>query len=91
VTTGSVDVRLAPLLLRLFPDAQTRLTIEAGNVAELVDQLDARWPGMGDCIRDSTPAVRRHVNIFVEGRRATLETELPPGADVFILTAISGG
>lgn len=91
MSAGAVDVRMAPLLLRLFPDAPPRLTLEAGTVAELVDQLDARWPGMGDCIRDSSPAVRRHVSIFVEGRRATLDTQLPPGADVFILTAISGG
>ena len=88
---GRIDVRLSPLLLRLFPDAQARLDIEARNICELIDALDARWPGMGDCIRDSSPAVRRHVSIFVEGRRATLDTKLPPGADVFILTAISGG
>jgi molybdopterin synthase sulfur carrier subunit len=88
---GAVNVRLAPLLLRLFPDAQSRLTIEADNVAKLIDALDARWPGMGDCIRDSSPAVRKHVSIFVEGRRATLDTQLAPGTDVFILTAISGG
>jgi hypothetical protein len=46
---------------------------------------------MRDCLCDSTPAVRRHINIFVEGKRATLDTHLAPGADVFILTAISGG
>jgi hypothetical protein len=57
----------------------------------MVDALDARWPGMRDRICDSTPAVRRHINIFVDGTRATLATQLRPGADVFILTAISGG
>jgi len=57
----------------------------------MIAALDARWPGMRDCLCDSTPAVRRHINIFVEGKRATLDTCLAPGADVFILTAISGG
>lgn len=88
---GKVAVRLAPLLLRLSADAQPRLDIEEDSVSTLVDALDARWPGMGDCIRDSSPAVRRHVSILVDGHRATLETKLPPGTDVFILTAISGG
>ena len=88
---GLIDVRLSPLLLRLFPDAQPRLDVAADSVCALIDALDARWPGMGDCIRDSSPAVRRHVSIFVDGRRATLETKLTPGTDVFILTAISGG
>jgi hypothetical protein len=40
---------------------------------------------------DTTPAIRRHINVFVEGKRARLNTRLEPGADVFILTAISGG
>jgi hypothetical protein len=57
----------------------------------MIDELDRRWPGMGACIRDTTPAVRRHINVFVGGRRAALDTKLAPGADVFILTAISGG
>lgn len=88
---GEVDVRLAPLLMHLFPDAQPRLTLPAASVAELIDHLDARWPGMGDCLRDSSPAIRRHINVFVSGRRVKLDAPLAPGADVYILTAISGG
>ena len=84
-------VRLPALFVNLFPGVERRLEVSAGTVAELVDALDARWPGMRDRICDSRPAVRRHINIFIDGRRATLETPLRPGADVFILTAISGG
>jgi molybdopterin converting factor small subunit len=86
-----VLVRLPTLFAGLFPDAERRLELSVGSVAELVDALDARWPGMRDRICDSTPAIRRHINVFVDGRRATLATPLRPGADVFILTAISGG
>jgi molybdopterin converting factor small subunit len=86
-----VLVRLPAVLASLFPTAERRLELSVANVDEMIDALDARWPGMRDCIRDSTPAVRRHINIFVDGKRATLQTRLPPGADVFILTAISGG
>jgi hypothetical protein len=46
---------------------------------------------MRDRICDSTPAIRRHMNVFVDGKRAMLETPLLPGTDVFVLTAISGG
>ena len=46
---------------------------------------------MGDRIVDSTPAIRRHMNVFVDGERAALDTPLTPGAEVFVLTAISGG
>jgi molybdopterin synthase sulfur carrier subunit len=84
-------VRLSPTLVRLFPDASSRVALAAATVAELIDALDAQWPGMRDRICDSSPAIRRHMNVFVDGRRATLLTPLRPGADVFILTAISGG
>ena len=86
-----VHVMLPPALLRLFPAAPAELSLAASTIAELVDLLDARWPGMGDRLRDSSPAVRRHINIFVEGQRATLHTRLHQGAEVFIMTAISGG
>ena len=86
-----VLVRLAPVLVALFPSAERRLEVSAGTVEELIDALDARWPGMRDRICDSTPAIRLHMNVFVDGDRATLQTRLRPGADVFILTAISGG
>jgi molybdopterin converting factor small subunit len=35
--------------------------------------------------------VRRHINVFVDGRHASLETRLPAGTQVYILTAMSGG
>jgi molybdopterin converting factor small subunit len=68
-----------------------RLELPASTVGEMIDALDARWPGMRDRLCDSRPAIRRHINIFVEGRRATLETRLSPDAEVTVLTAISGG
>lgn len=84
-------VRLAPALAALFPGAPRLIELEASTVAAMIDGLDGRWPGMGDRIRDSSPAIRRHMNIFVDGERADLATPLPPGADVYVLTAISGG
>jgi molybdopterin converting factor small subunit len=87
----SVVVTLPANLVRLFPDALRRVDLPAATVGEMIDGLDARWPGMRDRLCDSRPAIRRHVNVFVEGRRATLETRLAPGAAVTVLTAISGG
>jgi hypothetical protein len=57
----------------------------------MIDALNARWPGMRDRLCDSTPRIRKHLNIFVEGRRSTLATDLPDGGKVYILTAMSGG
>ena len=86
-----LKVRLPAHLARLFPDGATYAEVGAGTVAEVMEALDARWPGMRDRLCDERPAIRRHINVFVDGRRARLDTALAPGADVFVLTAISGG
>ena len=86
-----VRVHLTSAVRALFPGAPAEVVVEAGTVAELVCRLDARWPGMRDRLCDSRPAVRRHINIFVDGGRAELETPLRPGSDVYVFTAMSGG
>ena len=87
----TVMVTLAPALLALFPGSEPCVEVPAATVGEMIDGLDTRWPGMRDRICDSTPRIRRHMNVFVDGRRANLATCLTPGTSVFVLTAISGG
>lgn len=86
-----VRVILPPALLRLFPAASAEVFVSAGTVRDVLDALDAEWPGMRDRLCESTPAIRRHIAIFADGRRAALDTRLAGGTEVFIATAISGG
>ena len=86
-----VTVTLPPALLALFPGVPRRVEVPAATVAEVMAALDARWPGMRDRLCDSRPAVRPHINVFVDGERASLGTPLAPGTEVFVITAISGG
>lgn len=88
---ASVVVVLPGVLVNLFPGAPREVAVAASTVAEAIAALDARWPGMRDRVCDSTPAIRRHINIFVEGERATLDDRLTDGAEVLVMTAISGG
>ena len=90
-TSPPVTVSLPPVLLNLFPGSVGRVEVAAATVGEAIEALDREWPGMRDRLCDSRPAIRRHINVFVDGRRATLETRLAPGIEVFVLTAISGG
>ena len=91
IRSGTVRVALPAALLRLFPAAPRVLDLPAATVAEVMAALDLRWPGMRDRLCDSTPCIRRHISVFVAGERASLETRLPAGAEVLIMTAISGG
>ncbi|HEX8165167.1 MAG TPA: MoaD/ThiS family protein [Beijerinckiaceae bacterium] len=84
-------VRLPALFSSLFPTAERIVELDVASVDQMLDALDARWPGMRDRLCDSTPSIRRHINVFIDGKRASLDTPIGPGTDVFIVTAISGG
>ncbi len=86
-----VTVRLQGVMVDLFPGSTRRVEMSAQTVSEMIDELDRRWPGMADRIRDTRPAIRKHMNVFVDGERAKLDTKLPAGTEVFVFTAISGG
>ena len=77
---GAVMVHLPAVLIRLFPAARAPIARQAAStVDELVDALEARWPGMRACICDSTPAIRRHMNVFVDGKRTALADAVGTG------------
>lgn len=89
--TPAVTVILPGVLQRLFPGSVRRVELRAATVADAIAGLDARWPGMRDRICDSRPAIRRHMNVFVDGDRAALDAPLREGSTVVVLTAVSGG
>jgi sulfur-carrier protein len=86
-----VLVVLPRILVNLFPGSEREVEVSAASVREAIDALNTRWPGMRDRLCDSRPAIRRHINVFVDGDKATLDTPLEPGTEVIIMTAISGG
>ena len=88
---STVVVTLPRALLNLFPGTPRQVEVSASTVGEMIEALNARWPGMRDRLCDSRPAIRRHINVFVNGERATLRTRLAPGTEVFVITAITGG
>jgi len=84
-------VLLPTALVRLFPGCESEVEFSAATVDDAIDALDRRWPGMADRLRDSTPSIRCHLNIFVDGDKADLATRLDPDSEMIIMTAISGG
>jgi molybdopterin converting factor small subunit len=78
-------------LVALFPGTPRRVQADGGTVRDIIKALDAQVPGMWDRICDSGPVIRTHVNVFVGGERAALETPVPAGATVHVIPAVSGG
>lgn len=64
-------------------------------MAEILDALEPRWPGLCDYLVDERGALRKHVTIYVDGEpvadRTTLRDPVPPKGDVFVAQALSGG
>lgn len=85
------DVHLPRSLVALFPGAPRRLDAHGATVAEVIDDLDAQVPGIRNRLVDAGPVIRAHINVFVEGQRATLATPVPPGAVLHVIPAVSGG
>jgi molybdopterin synthase sulfur carrier subunit len=85
------DVHLPRSLVALFPGAPRRIQANGATVEEVISALDVQIPGLSNRIVDAGPAIRTHINVFVAGERATLATEVPPGAVVHVIPAVSGG
>ena len=85
------DVHLPATLPPLFPELPRRLEVEGGTVADVIAQLDRQWPGLGDRLCEPGPALRRHINVYVDRERADLSTALAAGSRVDVIAAISGG
>ena len=85
------DVHLPTALLPLFPELPKQLEVEAPTVAAVIAELDSRWPGLRDRLVEAGPAIRPHINVYVDKERAGLETEVAEGSRVDVIAAISGG
>ncbi len=84
-------VHLPRSLIALFPGAERRIPVAGATVAEVIDGLDVAVPGMRNRLLDAGPVIRAHINVYVSGERASLDTPVPPGAAVHVIPAVSGG
>ncbi len=85
------DVRLPRSLVALFPGTPPRLAASGATVAEVIADLERQVPGIRNRVLDAGPSLRTHLNVFVGGTRATLETPVAPGDVVHVIPAVSGG
>jgi molybdopterin converting factor small subunit len=65
--------------------------IEAKSVAELLRALERAEPAIGGWILDERGLIRRHINVFVSGERASEATAIGSDDRIEVLPAISGG
>ncbi len=87
-----------PSVLQPLAGGQSILTAPTDGpvtVATLLESLTGDYPVLGRRLRDETGALRRYVNIYVNGeevrRLQGLETEVAAGQEVLIIQSVAGG
>ena len=86
-----------PGVLADLAGGNKHLDVEPGGhtLGDVLDRLADQHPLLGRRIRDETGAVRRFVNVYVDGDDVRfgrgLATEVPDGAEVQVLPSVAGG
>jgi len=90
----SVSVRI-PTILRTYTGGDSEVTAEGGTLAEVLDDLDARYAGIKARILDDQGAIRRFVNVYVGNDDVrfleALDTKTPEGVQISVIPAVAGG
>jgi sulfur-carrier protein len=84
-------VHLPRSLVALFPGSVRTMDARGWTVLEVIEDLDRRVPGLANRVLDAGPSLRTHLNVYVGGERATLDTPIPEGCEMHLIPAVSGG
>jgi molybdopterin converting factor small subunit len=83
-----------PTILRSYTDGAKSVEGSGETLSELITDLDARHPGLGDRLLDDGK-LRRFVNVYKNDEDVRflggLDTELVDGDNVTVLPAVAGG
>ncbi len=77
---------------RSYTDGKPTVESRGASVAEVLADLDRRFPGLRFRIVDEQDHVRRHVKVFVNlDVTEDLSTPVGPGDELHVIGALSGG
>jgi molybdopterin synthase sulfur carrier subunit len=87
---------LVPGVLRADAGGAAHLEVTAqGSLGAVLDELRERWPRLERRIRDERGALRRYVNVYVDGEDCRgsggLATPVPATAEIQVLPSVAGG
>jgi molybdopterin synthase sulfur carrier subunit len=90
----AVEVRI-PTVFRKFTGQQAVVEERPGTVGDLIDRLDARYPGLRGQLLANDGQLHRFVNVYVNDEDVRylgrLETPVAEGDTVSLLPSVAGG
>jgi molybdopterin converting factor small subunit len=89
-----VSVRV-PTILRPYTQGVSEVSAEGSTLTEVLDSLDASYPGIKGRVLDDSGELRRFVNVYVDDDDVRfadgLQTAIKDGGQVSIIPAVAGG
>jgi molybdopterin converting factor small subunit len=83
---------LLPTPLADYTSQRREVEAEGATLAELLADLDRRYPGIRFRMIDEQDAIRPHIKIFVNREQERrLDRTLAGGDEVLVVAALSGG
>lgn len=83
---------IVPSQLRSYTAGKSEVEASGATVAAVLADLDRQFPGFRFRVIDEQDRVRRHIILFVGGERTEdLSMQVPGGAELHIVGALSGG
>jgi molybdopterin converting factor small subunit len=90
----AIKIAIPTPLRRITGDADT-VEVSAGTINEMIESVETRYPGFRARLCEDSGALRRFINIYVDGEDVrfldNLATRVADGAEVSIVPAIAGG
>jgi MoaD family protein len=84
-----------PTQLRSAAGGDSEAVFDGATVREVLDELYARYDGLGERLADESGSLRRFVNVYVSGEDIRfldgLDTQVADGSELTILPAVAGG
>ena len=93
VSTPEIDIRI-PTILRPYTGGEKSVQASGTTLAELVADLDRRFPGMGERLLEDGK-LRRFINVYLNDEDVrfigSLDALISSGDNLTILPAVAGG
>jgi molybdopterin synthase sulfur carrier subunit len=90
----SVSVRI-PTILRTYTGGDSEVSADGATLAEVLEDLDAKFSGIKARILDDNGELRRFVNVYVGNDDVrfleNLATATPDGSQISVIPAVAGG
>jgi molybdopterin converting factor small subunit len=87
-------IKFTYALKRFFPKLKDT-SARGKTLAEIFKEIETNYPGLQSYVLDERGSLRRHVNIFIDGKmindRNKLTDAFCAGSEIYIMQALSGG